>query len=51
MEELIHFFTKGGVVSAVMAVVIVLLTAVIKQPIKLLHKREYCQRRLHGSYP
>ena len=34
MEELVNFFTKGEVVSTVLAVVIVILTSIIKIPIK-----------------
>ena len=51
MEELIHFFTKGGVVSAVMAVVIVLLTAVIKQPIKLLAQKRVLPAKVTRFIP
>ena len=39
MEELIHFFTKGEVVSTVLAVVIVILTSIIKIPIKKLAQK------------
>lgn len=39
MEELVNFFTKGEVVSTVLAVVIVILTSIIKIPIKKLAQK------------
>ena len=40
MEELIEFFSRGGVLSIVLAILIVILTALIKIPIKKMAERQ-----------